>query len=75
MLFLKGRSLALSQASSTNGGIVLDLSRHLNTVRIDPEKKIAFVGGGCVWRQVDSEAIKYGLATPSGVYNDTGVGG
>lgn len=63
------------QASSTDGGIVIDLSRHLNTVHVDPAKKIAYVGGGCIWKQVDAEAIKYGLATPSGIFNDTGVGG
>ena len=55
-------------ASSTEG-LVIDLSRHLNTVRIDPEQKLAYVGGGALVAQVDKAAIEHGLATVMGTVN------
>ena len=55
-------------ASSTEG-LVIDLSRHLNTVEIDPENKIAYVGGGALWEQVDKASIQHGLATVAGTVN------
>ncbi|KAJ3507214.1 hypothetical protein NLJ89_g6435 [Agrocybe chaxingu] len=62
-------------ASSVEGGLVIDLSRHMNKVRVDPAKKLAYVGGGTVWETVDKESIKHGLATVAGTVNHTGVGG
>lgn len=49
--------------SSSEGGIVVDLSKYLNKVQIDPETKLAYVGGGTIWETVDQAAIKYGLAS------------
>ncbi|KAF6762816.1 FAD binding domain-containing protein [Ephemerocybe angulata] len=62
-------------ASSVEGGLIVDLSRHLNKVRIDANAKLGYVGGGSVWRTVDEEAMKHGLATVGGTVNHTGVGG
>ena len=56
-------------ASSAEGGLVIDLSRHLNNVRVDAEQQLGYVGGGALWRDVDAEAIKYGLATVGGTIN------
>jgi FAD/FMN-containing dehydrogenase len=56
-------------ASSVEGGLVIDLSRYFNGVRIDPENKRAYVGGGAIWETVDKEAIKHGLATVAGTIN------
>lgn len=56
-------------ASSSGGGLVIDLSRYLNGARIDPEKKLAYVGGGAIWETVDKAAIKHGLATVGGTVN------
>ncbi len=57
-----------------DGGLVIDLSgiRH---VKVDPEKKIVIVGGGCTWADVDKATHEHGLATPSGIISSTGVGG
>ena len=55
-------------ASSTEG-LVIDLSRHLNTVEIDPENKLAYVGGGAIWEQVDKATIQHGLASVGGTVN------
>ncbi|KAJ3500168.1 hypothetical protein NLJ89_g9911 [Agrocybe chaxingu] len=62
-------------ASSVEDGLVIDLSRYLSGVRVDPSKKLAYVGGGAVWETVDKEGIKHGLATVGGTVNHTGVGG
>lgn len=56
-------------ASSVEGGLVIDLSRYLTGVRIDPVKKLAYVGGGALWKAVDEAAIKYELATVAGTVN------
>ena len=57
-----------------DGGLVVDLSG-MKGVRVDPEKRTARVGGGCVWGEVDHAAHAFGLATPSGIISTTGVGG
>ena len=56
-------------ASSIEGGLVIDLSRHLNKEKVDPSKKLAYVGGGALWEAVDKEAIKHGLAAVAGTVN------
>jgi len=71
-LAVRGGGHNPSGASSIDGGLVIDLSKYLNTVRVDEEKKLAYVGGGAVWRDVDCEAIKYGLATVGGTVNHVG---
>ena len=50
-------------------GLVVDLSRHLNGVKIDSEKQLAIVGGGALWETVDKAAIKHSLATVGGTIN------
>ena len=60
---VRGGGHSSSGASSVEGGVVIDLSRHLHGARIDPEKKLAFVGGGALWEEVDKAAIQHGLAT------------
>ena len=72
---IRGGGHSTSGASSTDGGIVIDLSRHLNSVRVDEEDKLGYVGGGATWADVDNEAIKHGLAVTGGTVNHTGVGG
>ena len=56
-------------SSSSDGGLVIDLSRYLNGVRIDVEKKLAYAGGGAIWESVDKAAIQHGLATVGGTVN------
>ena len=72
---IRGGGHSTSGASSTEGGIVIDLSRYLKTVKVDVEKKLGYVGGGATWADVDFETIKHGLATVAGKVNRTGVGG
>jgi len=37
--------------------------------------KLAYVGGGALWEQVEKASIQHGLATVAGSVNHTGVGG
>lgn len=66
---IRGGGHSAAGASSVENGLVIDLSRYLNGVRIDPEQKLAYVGGGALWETVDKEAIAYGLATVAGTVN------
>jgi len=60
--------------SSTDGGIVIDLSL-MRGVVVDPEHRIAVVEPGATWRDIDQATSRYGLACPGGVVSTTGVGG
>jgi FAD/FMN-containing dehydrogenase len=52
--------------------VSLDRMRH---VEVDPVRRIARVGGGALWEDVDPETQEHGLAVPGGTFGDTGVGG
>ncbi|MFT5219718.1 MAG: FAD/FMN-containing dehydrogenase [Planctomycetota bacterium] len=55
-------------------GVMIDLSLMRN-VEVDVDRKIAFVDGGAIWRDVDQATQKHSLATPGGLISDTGVAG
>ena len=57
-----------------DGAVTIDLSA-MNGVRVDPDRRIAFVEGGATWGAVDRATQEFGLATPGGLISDTGVGG
>src|SRR3712207_9074873 len=60
--------------ASCDGGLVIDLSQ-MKTVEVDPEARVATVGGGATWGEVDAVTQPFGLAVPGGVVSDTGVAG
>ncbi|EUC63045.1 6-hydroxy-D-nicotine oxidase, putative [Rhizoctonia solani AG-3 Rhs1AP] len=72
---VRGGGHSCAGTSSSTQGVVIDLSKHFTQVRIDPTNRVAFVGGGAVWKDVDQAAIRYGLAAVGGTVNHTGVGG
>ncbi|KAH8102185.1 hypothetical protein BXZ70DRAFT_58556 [Cristinia sonorae] len=72
---IRGGGHNAAAASSCTDGLVIDLSRYLNKVTVDADKKLAYVGGGSLWKTVDEECMKHGLATVGGTVNHTGVGG
>jgi FAD/FMN-containing dehydrogenase len=72
-LAIKGGGHSCSGASSSEGGLVIDLAAHLNTVSVDTARKLITVGGGATWAPVDEEAAKHGLATVGGTVNHTGT--
>lgn len=71
---VRGGGHSTSGASSTAGGIVIDLSE-MRKVEVNPVEKTITAQGGCLWQDVDEAAGKYGLATVGGTVNHTGIGG
>jgi FAD/FMN-containing dehydrogenase len=57
-----------------DGGLMIDFSA-MKKVRVDTDKKIAFVQPGATLKDFDAETQKYGLATPVGINSTTGIAG
>lgn len=55
-------------------GLMIDLSQ-MKSVRIDPEKRRAYVEPGACLGDFDHEAQAFGLVTPLGINSTTGVAG
>ncbi|CAE6471782.1 unnamed protein product [Rhizoctonia solani] len=72
---VKGGGHTPSGASSSDGGLVIDLQPKMGRVRVDPAAKLAYVGGGALWQDVDEATTPHGLASVSGTVGHTGVGG
>ena len=63
------------QLLSDLAGSMLVSTRHLDTVRVDPEARTAVVGGGAQWHQVIAAAAPHGLAPICGSSSKVGVVG
>jgi FAD/FMN-containing dehydrogenase len=59
---------------SVDDGLVIDLSL-MKGVRVDPGKRTARVGAGCVTGDVDHATHVFGQAVPFGIISTTGVAG
>jgi FAD/FMN-containing dehydrogenase len=57
-----------------DGSVMIDLSK-MRSVRVDAERRRAWVEGGANWGDVDRATQAFGLATPGGLISDTGVAG
>jgi FAD/FMN-containing dehydrogenase len=55
-------------------GVVADL-RPMHAISLDAGARVAKVGGGCLWQEVDAATHEVGMAVPCGIVSTTGVGG
>lgn len=62
---VKGGGHSTAGASSTDGGLLIDLGR-MRKVEVDTDKQRLYVQGGCLWGVVDEAGWKHGLATVGG---------
>jgi hypothetical protein len=71
---VRGGGHSVAGLSTVDGGMLIDLSPMRN-VRIDQGARVAYVGPGATWGDVDHEAQQFGLATTGGLVSTTGVAG
>ena len=73
-LAIRGGGHSVPGFGTVDDGLVIDLSS-MNNVWVDPDKKVARVGGGATWGDFDHATYPFGLAAPGGIISTTGVGG
>lgn len=57
-----------------DNGLMIDFSK-MKSVRIEPNKKLAYVQPGATLADFDEAAQAHGLATPTGINSTTGIAG
>jgi FAD/FMN-containing dehydrogenase len=73
-LAIRGGGHSVPGFGTVDDGLVIDLAP-INNIRVDPRNKVAWVGGGATWGDVDHATYPFGLAVPAGIISTTGVGG
>lgn len=63
-----------SDESTVDGGIVVDLAG-LDGIEVDPAARVARVGGGVTWGELDAATQEHGLAVTGGRLSGLGVVG
>jgi FAD/FMN-containing dehydrogenase len=71
---VRGGGHSIPGFSSSDGGIVIDLSP-MKGVRVDLDRRIATAQAGLLWSELDHETQAFGLATTGGYVSTTGIAG
>ena len=71
---MRGGGHSVAGVSLVDDGLVLDV-RGMYDVEVDPDRRVARVGGGATWAQVDRATQEHGLAAVGGRVSTTGVAG
>jgi FAD/FMN-containing dehydrogenase len=71
---VRGGGHSIPGYSTVDAGLVIDLTP-MKEIDIDPDRAIARVGGGVLWRELDAATQEHGLATTGGLVSTTGIAG
>jgi hypothetical protein len=71
---VRGGSHNVAGHATCDDGIVIDLTP-MKTIEVDPHARIARAGAGVTWGELDAATQEHRLATPGGVFSDTGIAG
>jgi FAD/FMN-containing dehydrogenase len=74
LLSVKGGGHNIAGTCIAEDGVMLDMAR-MRTVAVDPDRRLAHVGPGCLLGDVDRATQEHGLATTLGFVSETGVAG
>ncbi|MDX1501544.1 MAG: FAD-binding protein, partial [Thermoanaerobaculia bacterium] len=69
-LAIRGGGHSVPGFGTVDDGLVIDLST-MNNVQVDPRRRVARVGGGATWGDVDHATYPFGLAAPGGIISTT----
>lgn len=73
-LAVRGGGHHVAGLATDDGALVIDL-RDLRTVEVDAAARVARVGGGATWADVDAATAPHGLVAAGGLVSETGVAG
>ena len=71
---VRGGGHSIAGRSTTDGGVLIDLSP-MKGIVVNPTTRTARAQGGVTWRELNREAAVHDLATTGGVISSTGVAG
>jgi len=73
-LSVRGGGHNVSGLAVTDGGLMIDLSA-LKAIDVDPERRVARVGPGVTWAELNEATQAHALAVTGGVISTTGIAG
>ena len=74
IISVRGGGHNVAGHATNDDGIVIDLS-DMKRITVDPAMRTARAEGGVTWLELDKATQVYGLATPGGVFSETGIAG
>jgi FAD/FMN-containing dehydrogenase len=74
LVAVRGGDHNVAGHATCDGGIVIDLSL-MKDIAVDPTARVAHAAAGVTWGELDAATQQLGLATPGGVFSDTGIAG